>query len=100
MIMIMIMIMMILIMILITIAIIIGQMEAARVQTDVVTYSAVVNAFSQDRMCIVYVYIYIYIYICIHICLYIYIYIYIYGRCPIPPLIFDRRTISPKPKVM
>ena len=40
------------------------------------------------------IYIYIYIYMCI------YIYIYIYGRCPIPPLIFDRRTIPPKPKVM
>ena len=33
-------------------------------------------------------------------CIYIYIYIYIYGRCTIPPLIVDRRTFSPKPKVM
>ena len=29
-----------------------------------------------------------------------YTYIYIYGRCNIPPLMFDRRTFSPKPKVM
>ena len=42
--------------------------------------------------------VYIYMYVCIHVymytCIYayIYIYIYIYGRCPIPPLIFDRRT--------
>ena len=31
---------------------------------------------------------------------YVYIYIYIYGRCTIPPLIFDRRAFSPKPRVM
>ena len=35
--------------------------------------------------------------VCMYVCMYMYVYfsllyIYKYGRCPIPPLIFDRRA--------
>ena len=41
--------------------------------------------------------------VCIYIYMYVYIYIYIYicmGAALFPPLIFDRRMFSPKPKVV